>query len=42
MTEDENDVVGVIDFGDMVYSHKANDVAIAMAYAMFGPPEGAD
>ena len=27
-------IVGVIDFGDMVYSMRVNEVAIAMAYAM--------
>ncbi|MBC7564263.1 MAG: aminotransferase class III-fold pyridoxal phosphate-dependent enzyme [Gemmatimonadaceae bacterium] len=27
-------VTGIIDFGDMVYSHTVNDVAIAMAYVM--------
>ncbi len=29
-------VSGVIDFGDMVYSHTVNEVAIAAAYAMLG------
>ena len=29
-------VTGVIDFGDMVFSHTVNDVAIAMAYAALG------
>lgn len=31
----ENDVVGLIDFGDMVYSHLINNVAVACTYAMF-------
>jgi 4-aminobutyrate aminotransferase-like enzyme/Ser/Thr protein kinase RdoA (MazF antagonist) len=29
-------VTGIIDFGDMVYSHTVNDVAIAMAYVALG------
>ena len=29
-------VTGVVDFGDMVWSHTVNDVAIAMAYATLG------
>ena len=33
-------VVGVIDFGDIVYSNRINDVAIAMAYMMLRPPPG--
>lgn len=33
-------VVGVIDFGDIVYSNRINDVAIAMAYSMLKPPKG--
>ncbi len=33
-------VTGVIDFGDIVYSHVINDLAIAMAYSTLQPPEG--
>ena len=33
-------VQGVIDFGDIVYSHLINDLAIAMAYSTLQPPEG--
>jgi 4-aminobutyrate aminotransferase-like enzyme/Ser/Thr protein kinase RdoA (MazF antagonist) len=29
-------VTGVVDFGDMVFSHTVNDLAIAMAYAALG------
>ena len=29
-------VTGIVDFGDMVYSHTINDLAIAMAYASLG------
>ena len=32
-------VVGLVDFGDMVYSQRVNDVAIAMAYAALGKAE---
>ncbi len=32
-------VTGIIDFGDMVYSHTVNDVAIAMAYVALSSPE---
>jgi 4-aminobutyrate aminotransferase-like enzyme/Ser/Thr protein kinase RdoA (MazF antagonist) len=32
-------VVGIVDFGDMVFSHVVNDVAIAMAYAALGKPD---
>ncbi len=32
-------VTGLIDFGDMVYSHTVNDVAIAMAYVALGAPD---
>ena len=42
MTQDENDIGGVIDFGDMVYSHSVYDLSICMAYAMMSPPEGVD
>ena len=31
----ENEVTGLIDFGDMVYSNLVNNVAIACTYAMF-------
>jgi len=32
-------VTGIIDFGDMVFSHTVNDLAIAMAYAALGKPD---
>jgi len=32
-------VTGIIDFGDMVYSHTVNDVAIAMAYVALSSPD---
>ena len=32
-------VTGIVDFGDMVFSHTVNDVAIAMAYAALGKPD---
>ncbi len=32
----ERDVVGVLDFGDMVYSYMVGEVAVAAAYAMLG------
>ncbi len=32
-------VTGIVDFGDMVFSHTVNDLAIAMAYASLGKPE---
>lgn len=32
-------VTGIIDFGDMVYSHAVNDVAIAAAYVALGAPD---
>ncbi len=35
-----NHAIGVIDFGDIVYSNRINDVAIAMAYSMLQPPKG--
>ena len=34
-----NRVTGIVDFGDMVYSHAINDLAIATAYAAFGTPD---
>lgn len=33
------DVPGIIDFGDAVYSHTINDLAIAMAYALMHKPD---
>ena len=33
-------VDGVIDFGDIVYSPRVNDIAIAAAYSMIEPPSG--
>ena len=33
-------VVGLIDFGDIVYSNRINDLAIAMAYMTLRPPVG--
>lgn len=33
-------VVGIIDFGDIVYSNRINDLAIAMAYMTLRPPPG--
>jgi len=38
MTEDGNDVGGVIDFGDLTYSNTVFDLSIAMAYPMVHPP----
>ena len=32
-------VTGLVDFGDMVFSHTVNDVAIAMAYVALGSPD---
>ena len=32
-------VTGIVDFGDMVFSHTVNDLAIAMAYAALGTPD---
>ena len=32
-------VAGLVDFGDMVFSHTVNDLAIAMAYASLGQPD---
>ena len=32
-------VTGLVDFGDMVFSHTVNDLAIAMAYAALGKPD---
>ncbi|RMG84390.1 MAG: aminotransferase class III-fold pyridoxal phosphate-dependent enzyme [Bacteroidetes bacterium] len=32
-------ITGVIDFGDAVYTHTVNDLAIALAYAMMGAPD---
>ena len=32
-------VTGLIDFGDMVFSHTVNNVAIAMAYVALGAPD---
>lgn len=34
-----NQVVGLIDFGDIVYSYTAGDLAIAVAYAVLGKPD---
>lgn len=36
---DGEQVTGIIDFGDMVFTHTVNDVAIAMAYASLGKPD---
>lgn len=38
---DGNDwtVPGVIDFGDAVYTHKVNELAIAVAYVLMGKPD---
>jgi Ser/Thr protein kinase RdoA (MazF antagonist) len=33
---EENKVVGVIDFGDVVYSYTVGDLAIAVAYVVLG------
>ncbi|TPH16197.1 aminotransferase class III-fold pyridoxal phosphate-dependent enzyme [Litorilituus lipolyticus] len=35
-TEQPNHITGLIDFGDMVYSHIINDLAITCAYALMG------
>lgn len=32
-------VTGIVDFGDMVFSHTVNDLAVAMAYAGLGQPD---
>lgn len=32
-------VTGVIDFGDMIYTHTINDLAIAIAYAILNKPD---
>ncbi len=32
-------VAGLLDFGDMLRSHRINELAIAAAYAMFGAPD---
>ncbi len=32
-------VPGVIDFGDLVYTHTINELAVALAYAMMGKPD---
>lgn len=32
-------VVGIIDFGDMVYSHTVSDLAVAVAYAILDKPD---
>jgi hydroxylysine kinase len=37
--EQGTEVVGVIDFGDIVYSNRINDLAIAMAYIMLRCPK---
>lgn len=34
--EEKNEVVGLIDFGDMVYSYTVGDLAIAVAYVILG------
>lgn len=34
--DDPKAITGIIDFGDMVYSHQINEVAIATAYAILG------
>jgi Ser/Thr protein kinase RdoA (MazF antagonist) len=36
---DENKVVGLIDFGDIVYSYTVGDLAIAVAYVVLGKPD---
>ncbi len=35
----DRQVIGILDFGDMVYSVVAADVAIAAAYALLDKPE---
>ncbi|MDH3620717.1 MAG: phosphotransferase [Gammaproteobacteria bacterium] len=45
LVDDSNNpqaIAGLIDFGDMVYSHTVNDLAIAAAYALMGQPEPLD
>ena len=37
--ESRQTVTGIFDFGDMVYSHLVNDVAIAMAYVALAAPD---
>ena len=36
---EKHEVVGLIDFGDIVYSYTAGDLAIAMAYVVLGKPD---
>ncbi|MFW9797735.1 MAG: aminotransferase class III-fold pyridoxal phosphate-dependent enzyme [Candidatus Thorarchaeota archaeon] len=36
---DENRTFGILDFGDMVYSHTINELAIAIAYAILDKPD---
>ncbi len=35
-------VTGIVDFGDMVVSHRVNDLAVACAYALLGAPDPLD
>jgi Ser/Thr protein kinase RdoA (MazF antagonist) len=35
-SQDGERIAGIVDFGDMVYSHTVNDLAIAMAYMALG------
>jgi Ser/Thr protein kinase RdoA (MazF antagonist) len=35
----DQQVVGIIDFGDMVYSYTVGDLAVAIAYAVLGKPD---
>lgn len=37
--EDQQRISGVIDFGDMIYSHTVNELAIAIAYAILDKPD---
>jgi len=39
ISDDEQQVTGFFDFGDMVHSSTINDIAIAAAYALLGPGE---
>lgn len=36
VTEDQKNISGIIDFGDMVHSYTVNNLAIAISYAVFG------
>ena len=39
MSDVDPEVIGVIDFGDMVFSHLVNELAIAIAYGAMNLPD---